>query len=155
MSIYLFVHAGGSTGGAGPSLPPRTSPAAKAPAAEAEPAPAAPEQPPASQAQTGNTMPWSGAQQGAGPGAQNGGSGLPNGTGAPHNRGPPAANGGILSRSGPGASPSGGNPPGGNQGVPATSVCFLKSPYRLEGVPSGYFIGGLLSRTMECSGVRG
>ncbi|KAK9917294.1 hypothetical protein WJX75_002892 [Coccomyxa subellipsoidea] len=111
---------GGSTGGAGPSLPPRTSPAAKAPAAEAEPAPAAPEQPPASQAQTGNTMPWSGAQQGAGPGAQNGGSGLPNGTGAPHNRGPPAANGGILSRSGPGASPSGGNPPGGNQGnVPA------------------------------------
>ncbi|CAL8463774.1 g3308 [Coccomyxa elongata] len=112
-----------SKGTAMPSLPPRTT---KVPTADATPVPAAPaaaepkqQQPPAAQqAQTGNTMPWSSAQQGAPNGAQNGGDGLPNRTGAPAGgRAPPSANGGAISRSGPGA---GGNPPGGNQGnIPA------------------------------------
>ncbi len=114
-----------SKGTAMPSLPPRTTKESTADATPAptatKPAPAEPKQQPppaAQQAQTGNTMPWSSAQQGAPNGAQNGADGLPNGSAAPAGgRGPPSANGGAISRSGPGA---GGNPPGGNQG---TSPC--------------------------------
>ena len=140
-----------SKGTAMPSLPPRTTkepsaastPAPAAPAA-AEPAPAEPKQQPpaAQQTQTGNTMPWSAAQQGAPNGAQNGGDGLPNGTGASAGgRAPPSANGGAIARSAPGA---GGTPPGGNQGTslsssfPVRNLCvYVLAMQRLDWLTLG------------------